>query len=752
MPAPTTRQANMREAVQGSNSGTPTLSVGAQIQVQGGGRSNADGIAQSLIDTLGLGARVIGGQQAEQAAALGAKQKAQDAADFTQGNSDALSGSAKAGGTQAYLNGVSKITAGAQLAADTAELSQGAQPFIDSHDLTGLQGYLQDEHAKRWNGAGEYSAKMANDHYAELAGTLTKQLRDQAKIDTTVQDEANLGIIANESYAQSLVQNKPFDFYGTVNDGTLTIHKGTGEDANAVGFRILQSLMAKYHDPSIIDNMPDLLSNGAATLKTNLKYSKSVIAMRDEAVKYQGDQKSKALVAEESHVMNSFSDRIAAGSYPSVAEIDKSGDTYGWTAEQRHSWHAKIDAAIKAASDSQDTQVGNEGLFAQGRGQEVASDPGFRKSFDEYVGTTADKITDPHEKLMFVLRSSAANGAAYRPLANTLTNPNMADPQALLKAAATVREIGKSPYAGAVAQYVTSEKAQLLYTTINTLQDLGYKPTEVLAAASKVSAPDRAERWASSDIRKEAIKDIGDKGTVFERAEALRITEALGASGNFESSDALKKARESAIKDRYFKADGNTYMRNADTPANAEDVVAWFRKEKLPGILEAHPGVKPEDVQLVPDSRSLSDRNSYVVQYKNSIITVDDPTTNEPARFNLSGPSSIASEYNVFTQNAPIKAARSKWTDVANTTPLKRILPSVDSYLTDRSALAPTTRAKLDSLYVKKAGERVGEMQALQQQHEQSIKTGGILPTDSNYLKNKAEAASMQKFYNQIKR
>lgn len=716
----TTQPLNTRvDVASAGNYSTPQLNERASISAPSVRGSEAASIAQSLLNTIGLGANVVARSRADQAALAGKQKAAQDAADMTAGSSDVLSGNAQVTGTQAYLQGVSKVQTQASLAQDTDELSHGAEQFISNHDPAGLQDYLQQEHAKRWTGADDYTSSMVSAHYQELDATLTKQLRDQAKIDTSAHDAANLSLIAEEAHTQAAVKGAPFNFYGAIDEGARATF---GANANDVEFGILQQLMAKTHDPTIIDNMPATLANGVPTLKVHPKYMKAVLAMRDEAAAYKSQDDKNTAQAAEFHDTARLTDGITSGRYPSDAQIEKLGKQYSWSAEQMLSWHNKRDAAIKAAGEAQSSQAAYSNSFLQGRGQEMrtsGSEADFRKAFDAHVEGAIAKISDPQQRLMFTLQQTAANGVAYRTLANTLNNPNMDDAKALAANAATVRMIQASPYASTLSQYVTDEKSALLYTTINTLQDLGYDPSVRLKAAQQIKSADRASAWVESSIRKDALKDIDnlpiDGGKVssvgnyqFAQAEARRIVEALGVSGNFDSADALLKATGETMKSRYFKADGNLYMRNADTPSNAEDVLKWFRAEKLPAVLKDHPGVLTDDVYLAPDGRSQSDRNSYVLQHKQSIITVDDPTTGEPLRFSLSGPQSLAAEFNVYTQNGPTRAARNKYDNALKwqTSSGKQIdaaLPSVASYMDDRKHLSPAQRAQLDSKYVSKA-------------------------------------------------
>jgi soluble lytic murein transglycosylase-like protein len=717
------RPTERRQVDSPAESQAPGYSVASRL-TGGGSRPGAIEAANELQRMFNNGA---------QAAVQIAAQKSQER--FNQGEADARMGRIDPetrSRYEAYNNAATQVEAESMIIKDEAEIEELAKPLIEAGDIDGVDQLVQQEYAKRWAGVnGSEMEHVVTPWMGAFHAKLAAKTIESARVIDEQNNTANLQIVA-DGLAKSAAESDGNFAYASFHERAVGLF---GKASSiAVEAKILENTIRAGVNPHVYDSIPDRHEDGTPTLKNHPIYGPQLRA----AYEFANAELQKGHEADMARNKAAFfDDYLTHNRQGKFYDDEKLLDALdmGWITPQQYASMkddnlTTIQTKIEKAAD----QINLFEHFRNRTAYRVKgqyADEDVKDQFDEYIRATAPQSEDPNAMIDYVAAESAGNGMVFREYQEMLKAPNLENPQAFAERVNLFdRLFASNPVVA--RNYVDDEQTWELYNTASVLKQAGYDPQQMLVALTTTDLQERKSHFMEGDIRKQAVKALSDaelgrpgrwfnadlkdlpanSRAVYAR-ELSRRVDALGSTGAFPTAELLLEAATKSMEGQYMVAGGRLMRRPKSAPADADKAMTWFVTDGVSQVLP--PGLTPDDVELVADSRSNYD-GTYRLVRKGTIEPI-----NVDQRYRLD------EIVNGYRENGALENAepyRTRWQSVIDnkdiTTPgapalvnSSVTLPKIDKYAEERKYLLPEQRRALDARYLETARKKAADANRL---------------------------------------
>lgn len=272
-----------------------------------------------------------------------------------------------------------------------------------------------------------------------------------------------------------------------------------------------------------------------------------------------------------------------------------------------------------------------------------------QKYFDDFVDIVAQ--ANGGDWVASAMRLSQLNGLTSTKLKNLFESANVAMPEQFLETATVFQQM-YSLDPRLPRRYV-SDRNFALYTAVNDLRTAGVQEAQIVEMLRNSDLEANREKFYGSEMQ-EAIEDElsrvqfhdgflwfnldGDEVTNYPllKEHVRQVAESLAITGLYSDPTQIVETAVEKVRENSFVLPGGFWMPvNKETPPNIEEAMEWYRETEFPKIAKRY-GIDPDDIVVMPDKRTLSDRNSFTVYEKGSYWPLaTDYGDKEPIRFTL---------------------------------------------------------------------------------------------------------------------
>lgn len=624
MSRPVDTKLSRRNGSQHQQLDRPGLYAPATTHVGGG--SAAGHKAEALARAFGVGMQGFSGIAHGKIEA----QAIQDGKSFREGAIDARAGAAddeRRRTDDSYARAAEQVEAKALLAEDEVELRTAAEEFVNSGDVTGLDGLIKTEYEKRWAGVDQNQAQIVAPHWDKMRENLLKEARDQAQILTDNKNYANVLTTARGEYLRASSEGREFDF-ATLHGEIRSLF---GKRANEVTTRVLLDLMETNEDPDLFDKIPETVGDGVPSVKKTPGFREKLLDGQTSALRAREATERRQREVGTFQRLNSYNERIDTGSWVSEGEVQKDVEDQYLTAAQGASILERQRAAQDRRSNDEAVYADLSQRFADNSiwtVKGVVPDAVVNAAFDRWIGEHISEMS-PTDAMRFIGEHSQGNDLVFRPFKAKLS---ALTPESLEENLEMYRELyAVNPTAA--YHYISDDTVRQQYAAAAVLQD-HRMPMDAVARLVMDGDPKNAMRWTEGSMRVDfqaALRKqkfdrpdgffnarfVRAENKAWVHSEYLRLADALGSVGTFASNEDLFKAVDKVFEGNYVALGNMVVEVNDDIQGDTPAAWKWFHETHLATELEGT-GADPEDAVLLTDGRYSNDRISFGLYHRDT--------------------------------------------------------------------------------------------------------------------------------------